>query len=193
MRRYIPILVVLAGVVVALGMIWLAGRAQQQRAEAPPLDGPMSSFTLERPAADAPAVAFAALDGGETDFDAFEGEVLLVNFWATWCGPCIEEMPALDALAADLADRPFRVLAISIDRGGAAQVAPFLTEHGIDDLDVYLDPLGTVPRAFEAVGLPTTVLIDAEGRWVGSYQGAAPWDGPEAKALIGHYLPDAQT
>ncbi|NBB82357.1 MAG: redoxin family protein [Alphaproteobacteria bacterium] len=192
MRRYIPILVVLAGVAVALGMIWAAQRAVLEREGRPPLDGPMTSFTLEQPAEAAPQVTFATLDGTETGLDAFAGEVLLVNFWATWCGPCVEEMPALDRLAEDFADRPFRVLAVSIDREGASIVRPFLDRHGIDDLTAYLDPAGATPRAFQAIGLPTTVLIDAAGRWVGSYQGDAPWDGPEAKALIAHYLPDAQ-
>lgn len=193
MRRYIPILVVIAGIVVALGMIWAAQRAVQEREGRPPMEGAMESFSLEQPPRDAPEVSFAALDGTEIALAELGGDVLLVNFWATWCGPCVEEMPALDRLAADFADRRFRVLAVSIDREGAAKVRPFLEQHGIDDLTVFLDPYGAAPRAFEAIGLPTTVLIDAEGRWVGSYQGDAPWDGEDAKALIGHYLPEAQT
>ncbi|MEQ8966302.1 MAG: TlpA disulfide reductase family protein [Azospirillaceae bacterium] len=189
MRRSV-ILIAAVAVTAALVVLVLVVGLREPTVAGPPLDGPMESFVREDPPAPAPAATLETPDG-EVALADFEGRVVLLNFWATWCGPCVEEMPALDTLQAELADRPFDVVAVSIDRGGAAEVRPFFEAHGIEALDIFLDPLGATPRAFEALGLPTTVLIDPEGRVVGRYAGAAPWDGPEARALIEHYMPDA--
>ncbi|MCH8036380.1 MAG: TlpA family protein disulfide reductase [Proteobacteria bacterium] len=130
---------------------------------------------------------------GFDDPDSFDGifekgRVVLLNFWATWCAPCIREMPSLDRLQAALEDRGLAVLAVSIDRGGTEVIRPFAERLGLERLGLYHDAKGALFRAFGVTGLPTTFLIDRRGRIVGAYPGPAEWDEPEARALIEHYL-----
>ena len=143
----------------------------------PPVAAPQRSFTL-------------AHDGVERSIalEDLSGDVLLVNFWATWCAPCIHEMPSLDQLQADLADEGLQVVAISVDRGGLSQVEPFFIDLRLDDLAVYLDPKGELARDLDVRGLPSSYLIDRNGQVVGAMQGAYDWAGEDAKALIRHYL-----
>ena len=109
----------------------------------------------------------------------FRGKGLLLNLWATWCVPCREEMPALDRLQARLGGPAFEVLALSIDRQGMPPVAAFYQELGLRALGVYVDPSASAPRALRSLGIPTTLLIDPEGREVGRAHGAKAWDAPE--------------
>ncbi len=97
-------------------------------------------------------------------------------------------MPSLDRLQAALGDRGLAVLAVSIDRGGAKVIRPFAKRLGLERLALYLDAKGALFTAFGVTGLPTTFLIDRQGGVVGVYPGPAEWDGPEARALIEHYL-----
>jgi thiol-disulfide isomerase/thioredoxin len=156
---------------------------------APPLQGVFAdNFTLTDPPAPAPTVEFQTLDGEAASLADYEGGVVLVNFWATWCAPCIREMPSLDRLQAALGPEGLTVLAASIDRRGQEVVAPFLKKLELTRLQAVLDPKGKLFRAFKAGGLPTTYLIDRDGKLVGGLQGPAEWDSPDAQALIRHYL-----
>ncbi len=157
-------------------------------ADRPPLGGDMKDFVLADPPKAAPAVAFSDLEGKEVTLESFRGKVVVLNLWATWCVPCIKEMPSLERLGAKLKDRGVAVMSISQDRGGARQVAPFLEKHGLKTLPIYLDLKGAVLRAVGARGLPTTLVIDREGREIGRLEGDAEWDGPDALALIEHVL-----
>lgn len=123
-------------------------------------------------------------EGGEVRADAFRGRGLVLNFWATWCPPCIREMPALANLAAALADQRVGVVAASQDRGGAPVVQAFYARNGIHGLAVWLDPRGAAGRVFGVPGLPTTLILDAEGREVARLLGAAEWDKPAAIAAV---------
>jgi thiol-disulfide isomerase/thioredoxin len=114
----------------------------------------------------------------------WKGRVVLVNLWATWCGPCREEMPALAELQRQLGSQDFEVVAISLDRQGADVAKPFLEEVGAEALKLYLDPSTKVLAAFRAVGLPASMLIDRSGREVGRMFGPADWASPEALRLI---------
>src|SRR3546814_1571588 len=120
--------------------------------------------------------------------ERFRGKVILVNFWATWCAPCVEEMPSLDDLQADLGGEDFSVVAISVDRGGARVAKPFLDKLGLDRLDLYLDPVMSLARSKGVQGLPTIFLIDRDGRILCLLIGPARWDGPEAKAVLQHQI-----
>jgi thiol-disulfide isomerase/thioredoxin len=111
-----------------------------------------------------------------------------MNFWATWCAPCVEEMPALDALEAARGGEDFRVVTVSIDRGGVYDVEPFFERHGLEHLQPYFDPAGRAPAAFGLRALPTTLVIDRAGRWVGSFTGPADWAGEDALRLVDWYL-----
>ena len=155
----------------------------------PPRNGDMIGFDTEAGNA-APAVTFADAAGRPVTWDDFRGQVLLVNFWATWCAPCVHEMPSLDTLQNALGGEDFEVVAISVDQGGQQQVEGFYRAHGLRHLEVYTDPRNRVPAAFGARGLPTSVVIGRNGEWLGTFVGAADWAGPDAMALIRHYLDD---
>ena len=105
---------------------------------------------------------------------------MVVNLWATWCAPCVAEMPALAALARALAPADIAVMPLSSDRGGADAVRGFYAQHGVSGLPVLLDPKGAVLRAWGVQGIPVTVLIDREGRERARLEGAADWAAPAA-------------
>jgi thiol-disulfide isomerase/thioredoxin len=136
-----------------------------------------------KPTADAreiPEVTFVDADGNEKSLADFRGQGLVLNFWATWCAPCVKEMPALDRLAAAVHDRGLRVLALSADREGAPVVRAFYEVNRVGHLPVAVDRLSRAARAIGVDGLPTTVLYDAEGREIGRVVGVAEWDSPAA-------------
>lgn len=158
-------------------------------ADYPPTDGEMQGFVLadpRRPAADVPFLDGA---GNVRHFTDFKGQVLLVNFWATWCAPCIREMPSLAALNKRLGGVDFQLLAVSQDRGGKKVAEPFVRGRlGLADLPIYYDPKAKLGRAMGVDRLPMTFLIDRRGRTVGAKAGYADWDTPEAERLIRHLL-----
>jgi thiol-disulfide isomerase/thioredoxin len=123
----------------------------------------------------------------------WKGRVVLVNLWATWCGPCREEMPALAELQRQMGSQDFEVVAISLDRQGAEVANPFLENVGAEALELYLDPSTNVLAGFRAVGLPASILIDRSGREVGRMFGPADWASPEALRLIKAALAEGGT
>lgn len=135
-----------------------------------------------------PTTAFIDADGNEKSLAGLRGQGLVINFWATWCAPCVKEMPALDRMAGAAPDRGLRVLALSADREGAPVVRSFFDVNGIRHLPVAIDKMSRVARAVGIGGLPTTVLYDAEGREVGRVIGIAEWDAPAAIAFLGGCL-----
>jgi len=114
----------------------------------------------------------------------FRGKALLVNLWATWCVPCREEMPTLDRLQAQLGGPEFGVLALSLDRGGAEVVRSFFDEIGVTNLSIHLIDIEEVQSEIGLIGLPTTLLLDREGREVSRLIGPAEWDSPERIASV---------
>ncbi len=156
---------------------------------APPLRGAFGeNFTLLDPPVPAPPEVFTDRAGTRVRLADFEGRVVLLNFWATWCAPCVREMPSLDRLQAVLGDRGLSVVAVSIDRAGVKAIRPFAKRLGLARLGLYHDPGGALFRAFGVTGLPASFLIDPAGAILGAYAGPAEWDGPEARALIEYYL-----
>lgn len=157
--------------------------------EPPPLEGVFANnFNLLDPPIPAPREAFTDLANRPVRLSDFKGRVVLLNFWATWCPPCIREMPSLDRLAARLKKDGLLVVAVSEDRGKRDVIQTFVNKLGLRNLGVYHDPKGALARSFTITGLPTTFLIDAQGQVVGGMPGPAEWDSPEALALIRHYL-----
>jgi len=114
----------------------------------------------------------------------FRGRHLLVNVWATWCAPCREEMPALSRLQQKLGGPHFQVLALSIDSTGAEAVKRFYGEVGADALEVYVDRSLQAGSALRVRGVPTTLLLDREGRELARHVGPAEWDGVQAVESI---------
>jgi thiol-disulfide isomerase/thioredoxin len=146
--------------------------------------GELAAFVVHPEPKPAPEITFH--DGEQTPLSLaqWKGRVVLVNLWATWCGPCRKEMPQLAELQQRLGSEDFEVVAISIDRQGAEVARPFLEDVGADALKLYLDPTANVLADFKAVGLPATILIDRQGREVGRMFGPADWASPEAVRLI---------
>ena len=133
----------------------------------------------------APTVSFKDPDGGEISIADFKGVPVLVNLWATWCGPCIKELPTLAKLSdAHLQDGQLGVIAVSQDRGPQGSVVAFLKAHEIDGLGAYQDPEMALAGALGVQIMPTTVLYDRQGREVWRYVGDLDWTSPEAAKLL---------
>lgn len=126
----------------------------------------------------APAAAFTDLDGKPATLASFRGKPVLVNLWATWCAPCVKELPTLDRAAEKI-----RVVAISQDMDGAAKVRPFLEQRRLARVEPYLDPKLSLGTAF-AANLPITILYDAGGKEVWRRTGDFDWSSTEAARAI---------
>jgi len=146
--------------------------------------GSVAAFEIAADRPRVPTEDFTDSDGDDVSLRDFRGRVVLLNLWATWCGPCRHEMPSLDRLQAQQGGDDFVVITLSSDRGEARAVEPFFDEYGIDALTAYYDPMNAMGRALDVRGLPTTLLVDREGREIGRLEGPAEWDSPEALALI---------
>jgi thiol-disulfide isomerase/thioredoxin len=149
-----------------------------------PRTGEMQKFTLSAERKPAAVAEFLDPTDRPVTLEAFRGKVVLVNLWATWCVPCREEMPALDRLQASRGGQDFTVLAVAQDRAGRAKVEKFLADIKATRLSPYLDTSMKSGRAWGVYGLPTTILIDRQGREVGRLVGIAEWDRADALKLI---------
>ena len=136
------------------------------------------------PAVPAPMVEWTTADGTTRTLADYAGQGIVLNFWATWCVPCVAEMPALDALAGLVGPERIAVLALSSDRGGARAVERFYAERGIRTLAVLLDPRGATARAFGSKGIPTTVLLDRAGQERARVEGAVDWALPASVSRL---------
>jgi thiol-disulfide isomerase/thioredoxin len=146
--------------------------------------GAMAAFVVRPKPLPLPDFSFDGPGGAKETSAALKGKVVLLNIWATWCVPCREEMPQLNALQAELGGPKFEVVAINIDKGGAEKAKTFLEETGAKDLAFYADPTGKLFARLKAVGMPTTLLLNSQGEEMGRLVGPADWASPEAKALI---------
>jgi thiol-disulfide isomerase/thioredoxin len=190
--RALTVLLILCGAALLVLSLRPARLEKMPQAPAPSLAGGGASqnlgqFTALSAPLPAPALAFTARDGAEKHLSDFKGKPILVNLWATWCGPCVEEMPSLDRLQAKLGDK-LTVLAISEDRQGDTAVGPFLHKNGIQHLSVFLDPKSAATNEFAAQGLPTSYLIARDGTIVGKEEGGANWDSDEMAAKLQPYI-----
>ena len=150
--------------------------------------GGPSGFAMAAQPQPAPTAEFKTAGGKHLTLADFRGRVVLLNIWATWCGPCRSEMPSLDRLQALHQGDGLAVLTVSVDSEGFSAVRRFFSQSGIRNLGLYLDVDGATASAFKARSIPTTLLIDRDGKVVGSLVGAMQWDSPDALALIRHYL-----
>ena len=122
--------------------------------------------------------------GAEIRVADFAGRPVLINFWATWCAPCIAELPALSRAAAALAGDDVTVLLVSIDRGGAAKAMPFLDRHGVTGVRLGFDPKARLSREMQVRGLPTTILLPAGQTAAWRFVGPFEWDDDAMLTLI---------
>lgn len=159
-----------------------AGTEKTSQVEAPsmPLSG---TLDISQRGKAAPDVSFNDPDGKPTTLAAFKGKPVLVNLWATWCGPCVVEMPTLDALAAREKDR-LVVLTVSQDMQNLDKIKPFFAERGYKTIEPFVDPENNLGFSYMTGVMPTTVLYDAEGNEVWRMIGGMDWNGSRASALM---------
>ncbi|MBB4017640.1 thiol-disulfide isomerase/thioredoxin [Chelatococcus caeni] len=177
------------------GLAALAAPALPARA-APSLRQGGSQFVWLEPRRQMPALALTDVRGRRHTL-APDGRVHLLNFWASWCPPCREEMPRLEAFVRTIDAQRLNVAAISFDREGTKVVAPFLKRHGIEKLPVFVDPEGDVAYSdagnrkgapFALYGMPITYLVDRNGDIVGYISGAVDWLQPDAEAFLAAFM-----
>lgn len=147
-----------------------------------PADAAQLGFVATDPAVALPAVVPLDAQDKPVPLTGFQGKPLLLNIWATWCAPCVKELPSLQRLAGAMPG--LQVVALSVDKGGFFQIGPFLQQNGLTSLTVLSDKTSSTMKSFAAKGLPLTVLVDAQGREVGRFSGETQWDGEEAKSLL---------
>jgi thiol-disulfide isomerase/thioredoxin len=180
-----------------LGLALLTGGCDKQSpaptqgnaAEGAAADSPEPTGTLDisHRGEAMPATPFEGPKGEKLTLAAFKGKPLLVNLWATWCGPCVAEMPTLDALA-DREKARLQVMVISQDSKGRELVDPWWAQRSFKLLKPYLDKDSAMLMAFKSDVLPTTVMYDADGKEVWRVVGAMDWDGPRANTLMAEAL-----
>lgn len=146
------------------------------------------SFVMHEAPRPLPEIEFEDGNGEALTLADLRGKTVLLNIWATWCVPCREEMPTLDALEAELGGPGFEVVPLSVDRAGPEVVRKFYAEIGIEHLGLYIDASMRASFDLQAPGLPTTLLIDSEGRELGRLVGPAEWDTPEMIAFLKNHL-----
>jgi len=132
----------------------------------------------------APDLQFTDATGKPLTLASYRGSGLIVNVWATWCGPCVAELPTMAAISQTLAKAKILVLPISIDMEGAKAVGPFYASHGIKNLPILLDPSGDATDVLNTDGIPITIIVNPQGQLVGRLEGSANWNSPATLALI---------
>ena len=130
----------------------------------------------------APDASFVTAHGKALTLQRFAGQVVVVNLWATWCAPCVREMPSLDALAGRAVETA--VVAVSMDVQGPHVAVEFLRRKGLNHLDAYHDPDGRLMRALGVYGLPASVVIDRNGRVAATFQGEVDWNSTDMRHLL---------
>jgi len=146
--------------------------------------GEMGKFEKAKVPKPLPDLEFQDADDKPLRFTDFRGQALLINFWATWCAPCVKEMPSLDKLQAKFPRDKFLVLPLSIDGPSRAKVAPFYKDQKLTHLGMYFDKGRKAMQGLNVSLLPTSILVDPMGRELGRLEGDADWDMPEGVALM---------
>ena len=147
------------------------------------LPGAASKLRVHRQPSKLPPMSFKALDGQDHSIDSLNGRFVVLNLWATWCAPCVKEMPSLERLQHKAGDR-FAVIAISQDAAGTKKVVDFISKLGIATLPIWLDESGRSGRQLRAFALPTTIILDQSGRELARLVGTAQWDHPDTQRAI---------
>ena len=147
----------------------------------------LEDFELSKEKQNISDLKFKDDEGKEISFSDFQDKVLLVNFWATWCAPCIREMPSLDRLKKKI-NKNFDVIAISVDRDGVKKVKDFFNENKITNLEEYFDTKNSLAKEMNLIGLPTSFFINKKGDLIGYFQGDLEWDNNTVIEFINYLI-----
>ena len=164
-------LIVIITVLAVIGFLFFFGQNSDQRVK------------IIREGDQAPEFSLPALDGKAINLSSYRGKVVMVHFWATWCPPCVEELPALERLYRAYFGKDLEILAVSVDEGGAGAVEQFMRKNGFV-LPVLLNPDQSVSRKYGTFKFPETYLVDREGIVRRKIIGAADWTSPEAQKFV---------
>ena len=168
----------------ALANAGLAEAPQDLAAIAELRDGDMRKLALHEEPREGSEVVFTAEDGSEMRLSDFEGRLVLLNFWATWCAPCREEMPSLAALQEELGGERFEVVTIATGRNPRPAMEAFFEEIGVTGLPLHSDPRQQLARDLGVLGLPITMILGPDGRELARLQGEADWASENARAIL---------
>ncbi len=147
-------------------------------------EGDMRKLVIHEAPKELSATIIQDKDGNDLDLSKFHGKTVVLNFWATWCGPCRAEMPSLDALNEELGGDDFEVITVSSGRNPRPAVDAFFKEANIKTLPKYADPTTKFSRSSGVLGLPVTLILDENGHEIARLQGEAEWNGENAKAIL---------
>jgi len=164
--------------------LFAAARTAQAEVPASLVQGPMARFKITSPPRPMADLEFLNADDKPIHLADLTGKARLINLWATWCVPCVKEMPSLDRLQAAMPKDRFLVLPISLDGPSKAKVAPFYKDRKLDNLGIFYDKGRKAMSVLEVTLLPTSILVDPDGRELGRLEGDADWDTPEGIALM---------
>ena len=181
-QRFPGILVLGAAIIAAVALVVLYVIRSSPVHETPP--AALAALMPDAAPKPLPATTFVDGRGRPQSLAAFKGRVVILNFWATWCAPCVRELPSLGHLAAVLGPGKVTIVAVNAWHEDARTTAAFLKAHGAENLAVYRDPDLSLQTAFGAQGLPFSVLIDARGREIARASGPMGWDDPAAVAYF---------
>ena len=147
----------------------------------------LEDFELSKEKQNISDLKFKDDEGKEILFSDFQDKVLLVNFWATWCAPCIREMPSLDRLKKKI-NKNFDVIAISVDRDGVKKVIDFFNENKITNLEKFFDIKNSLAKEMNLIGVPTSFFINKKGDLIGYFQGDLEWDNNTVIEFINYLI-----
>jgi thiol-disulfide isomerase/thioredoxin len=165
-------------------LVLMPGLSGADHEASEPSDGTVRSFRALDVPRPVPKLRVLGPDGNPVPLAAFRGRIVLLNLWATWCPPCIRELPALDRLNRNLSGDAFEVVAVSLDAGGRNEAQPFFDRLGIDSLVLYSDPGKTLAEFFPVDVLPASFIIDRDGRVTHFLRSYVDWDDPLAYEFI---------
>jgi len=146
--------------------------------------GDMRKLAFHSTPKEANLTPFQNKEGVKMDITAFQGKVVLLNFWATWCAPCRKEMPQLDALQQELGGDDFAVVTVATGRNPVPAIELFFKQAGVTSLPMLRDPQQRMARSMAVLGLPMTMILNREGQEIARMRGEAEWDSDAAKAIL---------
>jgi len=176
----------LACLLLAGALFSAAAAASHEASE--PSDGTVNSFRWLKNPPTLPEISIEQWPGTRVSLSAYRGKIVLLNFWASWCPPCVRELPALDRLQQRLGGEQFAVVAISLDRSAEPARAMFVERLALEHLDFFIEPAEHLGKYFPVDVLPSNFIIDRDGRVIGMLRSFVDWDSPAADAFFARLL-----